>query len=246
VHSAHNVQDVPNWLHLVTEDLKLKCMRDYITNSTWHQPCVCAVCGHDRCGVCMMTYKLDRSDDLPPPFKALLTILPSSIFRNTPNFQFGHPAIDNLMLCSRGLHCDRDRHVKVHVCADCVSSLVPKHALKRHVLKLPKYALANKLYLGDLPNRFKDLTWIEEQVCVLYRTMVYVYRLYHSDNPQDPYLAKGNSCVHPQNIVSTASVLPRTPADVAGCISIVFMGSNVKAISEKAMRNIFRVRKTVL
>ena len=28
--------------------------------------------------------------------------------------------------------------------------------------KLPKYALANKLYLGDLPEEFKDLTWVED------------------------------------------------------------------------------------
>ena len=38
----------------------------------------------------------------------------------------------------------------------------PKHPSKGIMLNLPKYALANKLYLG------KDLTWIEEQVCTLY------------------------------------------------------------------------------
>jgi len=60
----------------------------------------------------------------------------------------------------------------------------------------------------------------------VHMTAAFGDRLYHSDNPQDPYMAKGNSCVHPQNTVSTANILPRTPADVAGCISVVFTASN--------------------
>lgn len=53
-------------------------------------------------------------------------------------------------------------------------------------------------------------------------------------------MANGNSCAHPQNSVSTANMLLHTPADVAGCISVVFTGSN-KTVPQPALKNIFRV-----
>ena len=71
--------------------------------------------------------------------------------------------------------------------------------------KLPKYALANNLFVGNLPDELGDLTWVEEQVCALHRSTVFVYRLYGSDDPRNPYLARGNSCALPQNDVSTAT-----------------------------------------
>jgi hypothetical protein len=58
-------------------------------------------------------------------------------------------------------------------------------------------------------------------------------------------MAKGNSCAHPQNTVSTAKILPRTPADVAGCISVVFMASN-QSVPDAALKNVFHVRKNVM
>ena len=82
---------------------------------------------------------------------------------------------------------------------------------------------------------------VEEQVCALHRSTIFVYRLYHFDNPQDPYMAKGNSCAHPQNTVSTTKILPHTPADVAGSISVVFTGPN-PTVPSAELKNIFRVR----
>jgi hypothetical protein len=230
----------------VTEDIKLKCIRDYIRNSTWCRPSVCAVCSRDRYGVPITTYQLDANDELPTGFRTHLGVQRHSMFYGSPDLVFGHPALDNMMLCREGIHMEQGSQLKVDVCQDCVLSLVPKHSKKDPIPMLPKYALANKLYLGQLPDMLKDLTWVEEQVCALYRSTIYVYQLYHSDNPQDPYLAKGNSCAHPQNTVSTARVLPRTPTDVAGCISVVFTGPNNKTIPTAALKNIFRVRKSVI
>jgi hypothetical protein len=181
------------------------------------KPVVCAVCGRDKYDMPFVTYHLRPGDQLPPGFRSVLGIARHSKHYATQDFTFKHTALDNLMLCARGVHTSPDAIVKVDVCKECAACVHPESP--KVSPKLPKYALANKLYLGDLPEEFKDLTWVEEQVCALHRSTVFVYRLYHSDNPQDPYMAKGNSCAHPQNTVSTAKILPRTPADVAGCIS---------------------------
>jgi len=80
-----------------------------------------------------------------------------------------------------------------------------------------KFALANKLYTGTLPNEFFDITWIE-MVCAVFRTTAHVTCLYESIDPKQPFIYSGNSCAHGVNVVSTASVLPRTLNRVQGCI----------------------------
>jgi len=234
---------VDNWPQQVNEEVKMKCIRDYFKNTMWQKPVVCAVCGRDKYDMPFVTYQLRPGDQLPPGFRSVLGIARHSKHYATQDFTFKHTALDNLMLCARGVHTSPDAIVKVDVCKECAACVHPQSP--KLSPKLPKYALANKLYLGDLPEEFKDLTWVEEQVCALHRSTVFVYRLYHSDNPQDPYMAKGNSCAHPQNTVSTAKILPRTPADVAGCISVVFTASN-QSVPDAALKNVFRVRKNVV
>ena len=90
---------------------------------------------------------------------------------------------------------------------------------------MPKFALANKLYRGTLPNEFCDITWIEEMVCAIFRTTVHVTCLYESIDPKQPFIYGGNSCAHVVNVVSTASVLPRTPGDINSILTVVFIGS---------------------
>ena len=54
--------EVKNWPELVTDDIKLKCMRDYFTNSMWQKHHVCAVCARDRYDVPSTTYQLQEDD----------------------------------------------------------------------------------------------------------------------------------------------------------------------------------------
>lgn len=51
----------------------------------------------------------------------------------------------------------------------------------------------------------------------------------------------GNTCAHEMNTVSTATVLPRTPTDVNGFLSVVFIGP--KKFDPKRMGTLFRVRR---
>ena len=138
----------------------MKCIRDYFKNTMWQKPVVCAVCGRDKYDMPFVTYQLQPGDQLPPGFRSVLGIARHSKHYATQDFTFKHTALDNLMLCARGVHTSPDAIVKVDVCKECAACVHPESP--KVSPKLPKYALANKLYLGDLPEEFKDLTWVED------------------------------------------------------------------------------------
>ncbi|KAG1794515.1 uncharacterized protein BJ212DRAFT_1277541, partial [Suillus subaureus] len=122
----------------------------------------------------------------------------------------------------------------MNVCADCFTALSKQDSV-------PRFALANGLYRGELPTYFKDLTWVEEKICAIYNTTAHVTRLFQLSDPLQPKVFHGNICAHDMNIVSTVSVLPRTPADVNGFLSIVFVGPG--KFKPDQMGPMFRVRK---
>ncbi|KIO27212.1 hypothetical protein M407DRAFT_233348 [Tulasnella calospora MUT 4182] len=78
-------------------------------------------------------------------------------------------------------------------------------------------------------------------VCSIYRMTTHVTRLYH---PGDPLVFHGNTCAHDMNVLSTATVLPRTPADILGQLSVVFIGPG--PLKESALKSVFRFRKSKL
>ncbi|KAK0502569.1 hypothetical protein EDD18DRAFT_1044710, partial [Armillaria luteobubalina] len=90
--------------------------------------------------------------------------------------------------------------------------------------RLLKYALRNQLFRGALPVYFNDVMWVEEMVCSVYRCTAHVSRLYGSMDPAQPRVFYGNTCAHDVNLVSTVSVLPRTPSDIKDMLSVIFMG----------------------
>jgi len=153
-------------------------------------------------------------------------------------FIFGNHALDSLLLVKSGVHVDETTHnATVKVCNQCHASL----SKKPHP-RVPKFALKNKLYRGHLPQEFQDLTWVEEQVCAIYRATAFVTRLSHSDDPPNPHVFHGNTCAHNQNVVLTAKVLPRTSADINDSLTVVFVGPG-STIPLSCLKNVFRIRK---
>jgi hypothetical protein len=60
-------------------------------------------------------------------------------------------------------------------------------------------------------------------------------------DPANPTVLHGNTCAHDMNIVSTASILPRTPADINGMLSVAFVGAG--KFETKSLQKMFRIRK---
>jgi hypothetical protein len=137
------------------------------------------------------------------------------------------------MLDSDGIQADSSGGFHLQVCVECHT------ALKQS--KVPRLALANNLYRGSLPDEFKDLSWVEEMVCAKYRNTAHITRIYQSSDPSQPKVFHGNTCAHDMNVISTASVLPRTPADINGMLSVVFVGPGKLKIDQ--LGAMFKIRK---
>ncbi|KAK0440472.1 uncharacterized protein EV420DRAFT_1253051, partial [Desarmillaria tabescens] len=124
----------------------------------------------------------------------------------------------------------------MNICHSCESHLQGGH--------LPMYSLQNDLYRGELPERFRDLTWVEdpikEMVCAIYRCTCHVTRLFHMGKNDQPRVFHSNTCAHDLNFVSTATVLPRVPADVKGMLSIIFVGLRQPL---KSLKTLYHIRK---
>ncbi len=78
-------------------------------------------------------------------------------------------------------------------------------------------------------------------VCAVYHCTVQMMHLYGSSDPSQPCLFKGNTCAHNLNIISMATVLPRTPADVNGMLGVVFVGP--KCLVKSCLSTIYKIRK---
>ena len=152
---------------------------------------------------------------------------------NSAEFVFGYKALDGLMLYKSAVCPSTDGNVILDICTQCYSSL--------RRATMPKFALANSLYRGLLPSQFHDLTWVEEMVCSRYRYTAHITRLFQSSDPALPNVLHGNTCVHEMNVISTASVLPRTPADINETLSVVFIGPG--KFRPEFLKNIYRIRK---
>ena len=146
---------------------------------------------------------------------------------------FGYKALDGLMLYKPAVRPSSDGNVILDICTQCYSSL--------RRASMPKFALANCLYRGHLPSQFHDLTWVEEMVCSRYRYTAHITRIFQSSDPALPNVLHGNTCAHEMNVVSTASVLPRTPTDINEKLSVVFIGPG--KLRPQFLKNIYRIRK---
>ena len=144
----------------------------------------------------------------------------------------GYP--DGHILCKNGLKYQKLTNTALlKLCNDCYSSLSQD--------KMPQFTLANNLYRGNLPEEFLDITWIEEMVCAIFRITAHVTWLYESTDPKQPFIYHGNSCAHEVNVVSTASVLPRTPGDINSVLTIVFIGYG--KFNPKHMGSMLKIHK---
>ena len=135
---------------------------------------------------------------------------------NVVPFQYGVHAINNAVLCKGGMDTLNNKLIFLNICTKCHLALKKK--------SVPRLSLANHLYRGELPEEFRDLTWIEEMVCAKYRNTAHITCIYGSSDPSQPKVYHGNTCAHEMNVLSTATVLPRTTADMNDMLTIIFVG----------------------
>ena len=210
------------------DDLILRRCKEYVEATCLNQPHICACCGKGRFGEVLKYIEILFTCKALPRNLELLRLTDPFIVKHciiqqmSSEFVFGHTLLDGLMLLKEGVRDGLDGK-SAGFCTDCYNSLGRS--------ELPKFSLKNGLYRGHLPKRFRDLTWVEEMIGSLYRNTAHVTRLFGSNkqemNAQDvPRVLRGNTCAHETNVLSTAECLPRTPENINGMISVVFVGAN--------------------
>ena len=232
VFNAHETQEeyVQSWPQVIPKDTVYGCLNAYYNGTQWTMPPVCSVCSRQQHAVDMHDIVLKSNEEIPEHL-SILRKEDESLFSND-KFQFADTRLDGLMLDPDGLHVNEECTM-LRMCHPCYTYL-PRSLM-------PQFALANKLYRRCLPEEFQDLTWIEERVCAKFSNTAMVTRLYQSSDPSQPAVFHGNTCAHEMNISSTAMVLPRTPADVKGLLSVVFIG--LSKFKPEHLGNMYRIRK---
>ena len=231
-----NINEI-TWPPSYDKNHMFRCMRYYWESSKYKPPPVCAICER-ACIHNIMKNVIINENNYKQLNMGLLKIeddfiLNTCIQQNAcEDFDHKNELINKHFISKRAINYKQDS-VSIETCDDCLKQLKKK--------KIPKYSLANKLYRGKLPAQFRDLTWMEEQVCAIYRTNATVTRIFCRDNPDQPRAFIGNTCAHEMNIASTMEVLPRTPADASGVLSVVFVGTSPFKLA--CLKTIFRVRK---
>ena len=91
--------------------------------------------------------------------------------------------------------------------------------------KLPKYELANNLYIGDQPDFLKQLTIIEQSLIARYRIKCTIVKIMSSSvfvNNTAQLKICGNIITYPQDLDSLLTLLPLMPS--CEMIHITFVG----------------------
>ncbi|KAF8806022.1 hypothetical protein BYT27DRAFT_7257442 [Phlegmacium glaucopus] len=132
-----------------------------------------------------------------------------------------------------------------HICVDCAKSLKSD--------KIPSFMLANKLWIGQIPDELRFLTLPERILIAKYFPVAYIVKLYPKkagacfwDNHQMYSGLKGNVSTYRLDQTQITSmidgpIMPPAIKILAATIGITFVGP--KNLSEKCMLNMFRVRR---
>jgi ribosomal protein L31 len=189
--------------HKISREIIFKRLNEYLDGTLWNLPPPCSVCSRQIHETEVTSLVVDgNSSTLPHHLDMLLITDPFLIQHcivqcNSAEFVFGCKSLDGLMLYKPAVHSSSGGNVRLDVCSQCHSCLC------RGVM--PKFALANDLYRGQLPVQFTDLTCVEEMVCARYRYTAHITHLFQSSDPALPNVLHGNTCAHEMNVVQRIS-----------------------------------------
>ena len=145
-----------------------------------------------------------------------------------------HICEDGVVLYASALFKQR----KLNMCTLCLTchDLLSKG-------NIPKFSLANNLWLGEIPVELQGLTIPEEKLISLYRhnsCIIKLYSPFHSTTTAQAAL-RGNCITFLQNIPNIANSLPLTLNDLCDTLKVIFVGANPpKRIH---LRKVLTVRK---
>ena len=126
------------------------------------------------------------------------------------------------LLDPAGIHTKEDGSGSLlSFCSDCYACILKS--------KMPPLALANHMFLGDIPAELQGLTIVEEAMIARCRAKSWVIQLQaKSDStclPNTQHGLKGHTIVYPQQPQGLAHILPLSLPEICTSICIIFVGS---------------------
>ena len=139
--------------------------------------------------------------------------------------------LDGLALAAEGFEIEEPQHLRI--CKDCLRDLKKK--------SMPSAALANGLWVGDLPEKLADSTWVELAAASPARTSGgMVLALEHvkvgSIAGSVQRMMRGTFTFFFQNAYGVQSALPSCDTHIAGSMTCAIVGPRP---SEAQLRQIF-------
>lgn len=111
--------------------------------------------------------------------------------------------------------------VYIRVCCDCWTSIQAK--------RTPKFALANNMFRGPIPNELQDLSLSEEILISKYRTRIYMVKLVGENKQGDPSCRqtgyKGSIISFEQEAEKAIEKLPADLNVLVDHIAVLFVGT---------------------
>jgi len=172
------------------------------------------------------------------------TVTDSHVLTAVPAAPYTDGPLAGVLVDPAGVCQNEDGSLSLSLCPPCGSALSRK--------KLPRFALANLNFIGNVPPELQDLTLVEESLVARCRAKMCIVKLQdHRDDVELPTVqrgVKGHVIVFPQHPESISNIMPPPIGDVITPICILFCGSTPvtsKWLKEKARPLVVR-REVVL
>lgn len=234
VREAHLNRTWNQWPQLIPQNLKAKISRMFQeeTSSDALREKTCACCAEsvpvNECEVLpaasVNLELLKRPDsgtkEVEPRDVGACYIDPDCITPDFPSFD----GIDSdIMLEPAGvLGANDDEETCFQLCKHCSHSLAQN--------KLPQFALANCMFLGNCPPPLENLTFIEESIISLCCAKLYLIQMRTdegNDNIMPPNMQRGlhgHVIIYPQSPQTVAKKLPPETEDIVTPVCVLFRG----------------------
>ncbi|KAJ7798287.1 hypothetical protein B0H13DRAFT_1674071, partial [Mycena leptocephala] len=113
---------------------------------------------------------------------------------------------------------------------------------RRTFVSIPLRSYANGLWIGQVPEELKDLTFLEEQCIARARATKCMYKL--TLGPTGQLAARGNVCILPQDTASLLSAMPVPLFQLQDEICVILVGSpDIEVTHEMLKRSPLLVRR---
>lgn len=222
VERLHKLEEVrKNWPKLVPPQLKERIVKDFrnATSSTTLATFTCACCARE------LPVK-DHQRKTHTEVNMDVLSGPSVHWRDDetrpPPVPFADGPLAGKLLDRNGVSSNDGLTYELDLCTSCLRSLQRD--------SLPKHALANRLYLGPVPQELSDLTMVEESLIARARAKSWVVKLQETEaeaaSPNAQRGLKGHTIIYPQEPGKLATILPPPIEETLTYICIIFVGSS--------------------